>query len=564
MLWSAVPQPAAHRVESGAVMAAPYHLESFSATERAILERHVTELDGPAFVLVDLPETTRAALFARYSRSPKSLRRLLLDEFIGEAAPLGESPDVPPPSPQGPTRVGEARARDLFSRVLADYGDDSVAQLAGVHLACEQVSQVLAKAIEWGRLAGYLEQSTRYIPYTDRRDGHYRWFRDPQVLADAQLGPVYEQAMDGLFDTYSALLDPLREHLDRTLPQQDDPAARRRAIRALALDVLRGLLPAGTVSNVGMFASPQAYEALVMRLRAHPLPEARSYADLVLTELRKVIPDFLTRLDRQERGGVWVDYLRDTAQALQDAAGELDASMRVDSTLQQADDVRLLEWDAAAEDRIIAAALYPHTQLPADALLDVVTGLPDERRAALFAAAVGERRNRRHRPGRGFEHASYTFEVVSDYGAFRDLQRHRMLTIQWQDLTPRLGYAVPREVTEAGLEDRWRAAATRSEEAYAQVLPRFPQQAQYLVTLGHRLRYLVRLNAREALHMIELRTSPQGHPAYVRVCREMHRLIRDQAGHTLVAGAMRFAGSDDVHLPRYAAEAGRRTPPPSE
>ncbi|HEV7678903.1 MAG TPA: FAD-dependent thymidylate synthase [Candidatus Dormibacteraeota bacterium] len=539
-------------------MGGPYHHEPLATDERAILSRHVTDLDGPAFVLTDLPDTTRAALFARYSRSPKSLRRLLLDEFIKPE--VGDTPDALLAAAQAEEtapHVGEERARDLFSRVLSDYGDDSVAQLAGVHLACEQVSQVLAKAIEWGRLAGYLEQSTRYIAYTDRRDGHYRWFRDPRVLADAELGPVFEQAMDGLFDTYASLIEPLRDHLDRTLPQQEDPAARRRAVRALALDLLRGLLPAGTVSNVGVFASPQAYEAMVMRLRAHPLPEARDYAELILAQLQTVIPDFLTRLDRAERGGVWVDYLRDTAEALHRGAQELQAPVNVDAAMQRSDGVRLLEWDADAEDRIIAASLYPHTHLPADALLDVVSGLPDERRAALFAAAVGERRNRRHKPGRGFEHATYTFEVVSDYGAFRDLQRHRMLTIQWQDLTPALGYAVPVEVEEAGLGDRWRVASGRAEAAYDELLPRFPQQAQYLVTLAHRVRYLIRLNAREAMHVVELRTSPQGHPAYVRVCREMHRLIRDQAGHRLVAGAMRFVGSDDVHLPRYAAEAGR-------
>jgi thymidylate synthase ThyX len=530
-------------------MGAPYHVEAFASDERSILAGHVTELSGPVFALTDLPEVTCAALFARYSRSPRSLRRLLLDEFIG--------PDAAAAASDQPSRLGEERARDLFGRVLAEYGDDSVAQLAGVHLACEQVSQVLAKAIEWGRLAGYLEQSTRYIPYTDRRDGQYRWFRDPRVLADPELGPVFEQAMDGLFGTYTELIDPLRDHLDRTLPEQEDAGARRRALRALALDLLRGLLPAGTVSNVGMFASPQAYEALVMRLRAHPLPEARDYAELILTELRKVIPDFLSRLDRPERGGAWVDYLRDTAAGLEREAAALEGGMRADASLLLAEGVRLLEWDAAAEDRIIAAALYPHTHLPADALLDVVHTLPEHRRERLFAAAVGERGNRRHRPGRGFEHATYAFEVVSDYGAFRDLQRHRMLTIQWQELTPALGYTVPPEVEAAGLGDRWRAAAGRAEEAHAQLLPRFPQQAQYLVTLGHRLRYLLRLNAREAMHMIELRTSPQGHPAYVRVCREMHRLIRDQAGHRLVADAMRFVGSDDVHLPRYAAEAGR-------
>ncbi len=536
-------------------MAGPYHVEVFAADERSILSRHVTNLSGPAFVLTELPEATRAALFARYSRSPRSLRRLLLDEFVVDRDATPASPDT--------LHAGEERARDLFGRVLSEYGDDSVAQLAGVHLACEQVSQVLAKAIEWGRLAGYLEQSTRYIPYTDRRDGHYRWFRDPDLLADPRLGPRFEAAMDGLFDTYCALIDPLREHLDRSVPEQADAAARKRAIRALSLDLLRGLLPAGTVSNVGVFASPQAYEALVMRLRAHPLPEAQGYAELVLAELRRVIPDFLTRLDRPDRGGAWVEYLRDTASGLGEAARSLPA-LHVDSALTRGDSVRLLEWDDAAEDRIIAAALYPHTHLPADALLDAVAGLPEARREELFAAAVGERGNRRHRPGRGFEHATYTFEVVSDYGAFRDLQRHRMLTIQWQDLTPALGYEVPREVEEAGLGSRWREAVGRAEEAHAAVLPAYPQQAQYLVTLGHRVRWLVRLNAREAMHVVELRTSPQGHAAYVRVCREMHRLIRDQAGHRLVAGAMRFVGAEDVHLPRYAAEAGRRTPATAE
>jgi len=530
-----------------------YVVEAFTPAEQTVLRRHVTNVDGPVFALVGLPETTRAALFARYSRSSKSLRRLLLDEFIG-----GGAVDASPaPDAAGAAGVGEARARDLFGRVLAEYGDDSVAQLAGVHLACEQASQLLCKAIEWGRLAGYLEQSTRYIPYTDRRDGGYRYHRDPAVESSG-LAATYTAAMDGLFDAYAALLPEVRAHLDRTLPEAEDVAARRRAIRALSLDLCRGLLPAGTVSNVGVFASPQAYEQMVLRLRAHPLPEARSYAELIAGELRTVVPEFLTRLDRPDRGGVWADYLRDTAANLAREA----ALLPLGGGEVEGDEVRLLEWEEDGEERVIAASLFPHGDCSAVALRNAVQQMTPEERERVFAAAVGERRNRRHRPGRAFEHATYTFEIVADYGAFRDLQRHRMLTMQWQRLSPDLGYAVPAEVDAAGLGETWRSAVAAAEGAHQRLRPQFPEQAGYLVTLGHRVRWLMRLNAREAMHMIELRTSPQGHPAYVRICREMHGQIRDVAGHRLIAAAMRFVGSEDVHLPRYAAEAARGMLPP--
>jgi thymidylate synthase ThyX len=518
-------------------MHAEYHVETFTPEEQQLLAPHVTNLDRPVFGLINLPQITAAALFARYSRSSKSLRRLLLDEFLagGEAGPVAAD-------------AGRARASDLFGRVLAAYGDDSVAQLAGVHLACEQVSQPLAKAIEWGRLGAYLEQSTRYIPYTDRRDGHYRYLRDSDVLA-SPLASTYVQAMDGLFDTYAALREPLSAHLDETLAPEADEKARKRAVRALALDLMRGLLPAGTVSNVGVFASPQAYEQLVMRLRAHPLPEAQSYAELVNTELQQMIPDFLTRLDRPERGGVWVDYLRETAAALGVEAERLSPENEWGPP-----GVTLVDWDSDGEDRILAAALFPYSHASEERLIAAVRPLDPVRRARLFAAAVGERGNRRHRPGRGFEHCDYTFEVVSDFGAFRDLQRHRMLTVQWQELTPALGYDVPAAVDAAGLTPRWREAVATAEVAYKAIARTFPQQAGYLVTLGHRVRYLIKLNAREAVHLIELRTSPQGHPSYRQICQEMLRLIDEVAGHHLVAGAMQFAGSDDVHLPRYAAE----------
>jgi thymidylate synthase ThyX len=536
-------------------MTGPYHLEALDAADRARLGPWVSNLDSPVFTLTGLSQVTAAALFARYSRSPKSLRRLLVDEFLeGEAAVGGEAP-------AGRDDAGRARATRLFGRVIAEYGDDSVAQLGGLHLACEQVSQPLAKAIEWGRLAAYLEQSTRYIPYTDRRDGHYRYHRDPELMGSAH-SSAYVAAMDGLFDAYVAMLPRLREHLGQVLPEEADARARERAIRALALDLLRGLLPAGTVSNLGVFASPQALEQLVLRLRAHPLPEARSYAELIDRELQAAIPELVTRLDRPDRGGVWEEYLRETALALWGEAQRLLPAGGGEETaasvaVPPGDRVTLLRWDPDGEERIMAAALLPHAAVSMAEVVRAVGTLPEEERDRLFSAALGIRGNRRHRPGRGFEHTDYTFELVSDYGAFRDLQRHRMLTIQWQELTPALGYAIPDGVAAAGLEGSWREAVERAEAAWEEVGRDLPEQAQYLVTLAHRVRYVIKLNAREALHLIELRTSPQGHPSYRRICREMLRQIDGVAGHHRVAAAMSFAGSVDVHLPRYAAEAGR-------
>ena len=228
-------------------------------------------------VLTQLPDATRAALFARYSRTAKPLKRVFLDEFYREGDDSEQE-----------SAVGQARASDLFSRVLSDYGDDSVAQLAGVHVSCEQVSNLLTKVLERGRLMGYLEQSTRYVYYGDRPGGRYRYHRDPAVFEGPLAGRV-EAALDGLFAAYNEVFEAVKGSLEQDIPPDD--AAARRAARAAALDVARGLLPAATVSNVGIFASPQAYELLILRMRSHDLPEARAYAELLLSELKKVIPD---------------------------------------------------------------------------------------------------------------------------------------------------------------------------------------------------------------------------------------------------------------------------------
>src|SRR5579884_4073281 len=234
----------------------PYAEERFTDDEAEILRRYFTNLDGPVFALVNLPEVVKGALFARYSRSAKSLRCLFLDEFVGD---LDISGDLGVDA-----TVGLARAEQLYDKVFFEYGEDSVAQLGGVHLACEQASNVLTKVLEWGRLMAYLEQSTRYIAYDSRLDGRYRYWRDPEVL-DSKLGARYVAAMDSLFDGYAAALPKVMEWARQAFPKEpgDSDFVWRQTIKAKACDAVRGMLPAASLSNVGIYGTGQAYEALL-------------------------------------------------------------------------------------------------------------------------------------------------------------------------------------------------------------------------------------------------------------------------------------------------------------
>ncbi|GIU87780.1 MAG: thymidylate synthase [Acidimicrobiia bacterium] len=522
-----------------------YAPETFTEEEAAKLRPYFTNLDGPVFVLTNLPEVVKGALFARYSRSAKSLRRLFLDEFVGDLDLTGDlTVDA---------TVGLARAEELYARVFFDYGDDSVAQLGGVHLACEQASNLLTKVLEWGRLMAYLEQSTRYIPYDTRLQGRYRYLR-PSEVCDSRLGARYVADMDALFDGYSAMLPAMMDWARERYPKDpgDSDFVYKQSIKAKACDAVRGVLPAATLSNVGIYGTGQAYEAMLLRMRAHPLPEARTYADLMLTELRKVIPSFLSRVDRPDRGGAWSEYLertrRDTAEVVARIFADGD-----DGTGAQ-DEVTLVDWDPDGELKVLAAICYPHTHLPEHRILDRVARLSAAERVALLRAYVGERTNRRHKPGRAFERTAYRFDVLGDYGAFRDLQRHRMLTIEWQELTPRHGYEVPAPVVDAGLTGPFEDAMGRSAALYEALAEEFPAQAPYAVALAYRIRYVMQMNAREAMHLCELRSGAQGHPTYRRIAQRMHELIARRAGHVAIADAMRFVDHGDHDLERLTAE----------
>ena len=515
-----------------------YPVESFTDSERSLLEPHFTNLDRPAFCLTNLPETVKGAMFARYSRYAGSLRRMYLEEFAGDMQDGVRPFDG---------AEGE-RAAGLYERVFIGYGDDSIAQVGGAHVACEYVSNVLTKILQRGRLAAYLEQSTRYIPYDQplEETGGYRYY------SDAELGPEYAAAMDELFAIYSRSLETVQSWAAERWPHGDDQpeGAWRSSIRAKALDLLRGLLPASTLSHVGIFASGQAYEQLLLRLAASPLPEARAYGDMLLAELQKVIPSFVARVDRPDRGGDWVNHLRERREATEQAVARLGLARREGDAMPS---VELIHVDGS-EDDLLACSLYESAGTSEAEIRSRIATLDPIERAELIGELAGERRNRRHRPGRGWEAVRYRFEIVSDYGGFRDLQRHRMLTCQWQRLGPELGAGVPDEVRDAGAGDEYERALELSRAEFARLEGAgLAEAAPYALCLGYRIRYVLDLNAREAMHLCELRSGREGHPTYRAVAQAMHERI-SQIHPAIGAAMVHVDSTTEPRLERILSE----------
>ncbi|MDQ2622930.1 MAG: FAD-dependent thymidylate synthase [Actinomycetota bacterium] len=498
-----------------------YPVESFSPSEQKQLAPYFTNLDRPVFALTNLPETVKGALFARYSRYGGTLRRLYLEEFAGDAADGARPFDG---------EEGQRAAR-LYESVFVGFGDDSIAQLGGAHVACEWVSNILTKVLQRGRLAAYLEQSTRYIPYDQPMPGGgYRYHS-----GDA-LGAEFQAAMDEIFTIYSDSLKKVEVWAaDRWPRAEGEPEGPwQRSIRAKALDLLRGLLPAATLSHVGIYASGQAWEQLLFRLMASPLPEARQFGGMILDELNRVIPSFVSRVQRPDRGGEWISFLEDRRETTEKWVARLGLDRRTDQG--EGPTVDLLHVHGN-EDDLLAACLFEESGASESEIRTRVGLLGQAEREELFAAMIGERKNRRHRPGRGFESVSYRFEIVSDYGAFRDLQRHRMLTCQWQTLTPDLGAGAPEEVIEAGVGAEYERALEISRNEFERLREAgHADLAPYALCLGYRIRYVLDLNAREAMQLIELRSGREGHPTYRAVAQAMHDSIA--AVHPTVAGAM--------------------------
>ena len=498
----------------------------FSPAEASLLQRYFTNLDRPVFALRNLPEVVKGALFSRYSRTEKSLRRVLLDEFINEPDSGFDRLAGAPPGDDD--MVAVKRAEDFYERVLVGYGDDSVAELAGAHVAVEQVSTLAAKALEDSRIGiSPLEKSTRYVRF-DRPglDGRYLYHRGPELAH-----PQYEPAADALFATYSRLVEPSTLAIRERFPQEEGETDRawKSATRAKALDLLRGLLPAGTLTNLGLFGNGRAFEYLITKMAAHELPECHALAADLHRELSLVIPSFVRRALDEKYGRPAAERLARARQRLGEALPVQPAGGVDRGEVQPG--VRLLEYDLDAERRVVAAALFPQSDSP----LEEIAGDP----ALVLDRLLADRANRRQRAPRALEHAQYTFEIVANFAAYRDLHRHRMLTQDRQLLGTILGYDLPPGLADLGMRDDFARAVEAAGDVHRTLEEQLgPAVAQYIVPLAFRVRWYFRVNLREVYHLCELRTTPQGHPDYRWIAQEMFRRVEEV--HPRLARYARF------------------------
>ncbi len=498
-------------------------METFTDSEKAVLSKFVSNAERDVFVLKNLPEVVKGALFSRYSRSTKSLRRLLLDEFLGNR-------DLNVGCRQGTAEedfVLTKKAEEFYDRVLVGFGDDSVAELGGAHIALENISILATKAIEDSRIGiSPLEKSTRYVYFDKKVNGKWLYYEEPLLMKE--MPESYAAACEKCFETYAALIPKVAKYVSERLERKElSERAYEAVVRAKTCDILRGILPAATLTNVGLFGNGRAFEYLITKLYASGLAELEGLGKAMEAELRTTIPSFVKRAG-EKHGKEMQEYIKSASLAAASLAPQ-------DSSATQKA-VQLVDFDPDAYAKVVAAILYPHSRIQLSELEERVRKMSKEEIKRVISEHLGQRMNRRQRPGRGFERVYYTFEICTNFGAYRDLHRHRILSQQRQMLSTRLGYDMPPEVVEAGYQSDFADAMETARISHEEIAARYPKQAQYVVPLAYRLRWMVTMNAREAYHLCEIRSTQHGHRDYRRVAQEIYFEIKRV--HPLIAEKM--------------------------
>ncbi len=525
----------------------------FSDSERTLLEGHFSNLDKPVFAITTPRQVDRGALMSRYSRTSKSMRRVFLDEFAHN----------------------ENRGEEFYRRVLTEYGDDSVAELGEAQIAIEGLSNIAVKKIEDRRIGlSFLEKSSRYVDWSRKPGGRYLFYREPTIMA-SEFADGYLNACNLAFYVYSRNINPMAKYIEEIRPIEDcffmdssdgtqkpylylrynsdiESAKKvyKRTTKAAALDMLRGLLPASTLTNVGITGNGRAFEYMLTILYSSELKEERELAKSIKRELDTVIRSFVRRSD--ERYGL---ELREYLQAVRGTADQISKRYLAGMNRRSGHltDLCWCDPENVAMNRVIAAVMYEQSPgVPYSDICRRTNKLTQVEKVGIIESLANLRKNRRHRPPRAFEMTGYTFDFINNFGMFRDMHRHRVLTLGRQLLTTDHEYTVPSVINEIGIHKEFKECMETTAEIFEKIRSKHPYQAQYVVNFAYNYPYFMHLNLREAAHLIELRTSVQGHPDYRQVAYNMYREIKKI--HPDLSKIIRFADTRGLDLARFEAE----------
>ena len=496
--------------------------EEFTPEQEQLLKNFVTNTKGSVFALFNLPEVVKGALFSRYSRSTFGLRTLLLREFLANQQEVGVVEESALSAPDQLEAI--KKAQKFYDRILDGYGDDSIGELGGTHLAIENISMLAAKSIEDCRIGGSpLEKSTRYIYFDQKVQGEYLFHREAVLMTSAWRS-LYVNTCTMLFDTYSRLIQPLTVFMSNRFPKDSETStnAYTAAIRAKVLDCIRGLLPASAMTNMGLFGNGRFYEGLLHRLQVQRLGELQEIGRSAYDELSKVIPSFVKRADPHHKTHQehvqFVETVRSELEALGTAVPPEQEKISEPS-------VRLIASDPEAVIKVAAGLLYQEVGIGFSELMQYCRALPPDELNKILDAGAAHRLHRRQKSPRALENALFTFEIVTDFGAYRDLQRHRMITQDRQRLTCSHGYCTPKELIESGLEGEYRAAMEAAKSAYETIASELPEEAQYVVPMAYNVRWYITANLRALQWITELRSISAGHIAYRTVAQQLARCV---------------------------------------
>lgn len=518
--------------------------------DKRIVEKYFSNADQNVFALLpSLPQEVAGALFSRYSRTSLGARELFLKEFA-LATHYG---------------ADTHKAQEFYTRVLDGFGDDSVAELGGAHVALESISILATKFIQDQRIGGSpLEKSTRYVDFSEKDpDGSYRFYKDP-TIGRSDVADIYDECCTMLFETYTFLYQPVYDALLEVQPASslESEKAVHLALRSKTFDLIRGLLPASTLTNMGLYGNGRFFENLCVKLDCYGFDELNTLSRQMKTELDKVIPSFVRRAGsghKHNRGHqMHAINESESLSLIQEWLMEkVPEDQRTPAHWKPAIDapsVKLVDWSDSAEETVMAELLWGYHQGDMEPLRDIIAGVSTKELAGWYDIIGEARGNRRHKPGRGLEYATYQFDLIADFGVYRDLHRHRLLTQQRSALDCDLGYMIPDEFAQwPDLETMYHSAMSKARIAHEKIRKKVGiGLAQYVVPLAFNIRWSMFVSLRELLWIIELRTQPAGHENYRKICQEMYRMVVDK--HPAFAGLFKFVDLNDYSLGRLGAE----------